>query len=278
MAAAAPVWEVFAQASWSGLVGAFGNDALKGLPFGRLVGAGEGGVEEPDLSASGLDPETALTLAMLSRESASQQQGPPGANVFVFHIPGEWTRDDLALHFGRFGKIISIRVAQDIKTGRNKGYAFVNYFEVQAALAAVNGMDGFQVRLCGGGFSVGATRRPLQEPRRRRSDSFSSGVFREPFARRLSLGSAALCAGERQAAEGAHQKGRGVLRRRRGGLRTGRLSPRIYSQGRREEAQRSTAPLQRLGCCCVRRGLVFPGLGSFALLRSHGRRRLGWRQ
>ncbi|KAL8425145.1 hypothetical protein Efla_006106 [Eimeria flavescens] len=71
--------------------------------------------------------------------------GPPGANVFIFHIPNEWTSGDLLRHFSPFGPLISARIAVDRHTRRNRGFAFVNYQDVNSAIVAVGTMDGFQV-------------------------------------------------------------------------------------------------------------------------------------
>lgn len=69
--------------------------------------------------------------------------GPPGANIFVFHVPNEWSYYDLMQNFGGFGNVVSARVATDRTTGRNRGFAFVSYDSVEAAASAVNNMNGF---------------------------------------------------------------------------------------------------------------------------------------
>ncbi|KAL8273404.1 hypothetical protein Esti_002649 [Eimeria stiedai] len=74
-----------------------------------------------------------------------KSHGPPGANVFIFHIPNEWTSGDLLRHFSPFGPLISARIAVDRHTRRNRGFAFVNYQDVNSAIVAVGTMDGFQV-------------------------------------------------------------------------------------------------------------------------------------
>lgn len=71
--------------------------------------------------------------------------GPPGANVFVFHIPNEWTQNDVAAHFSHFGPVISCYIATDRATGRNKGYGFVSFDNIQSAANAVLGMNGYLV-------------------------------------------------------------------------------------------------------------------------------------
>eukprot|EP01054_Gregarina_sp_Poly1_P000918 Gregarina_sp_Poly_1__917@NODE_1220_length_4741_cov_416_879974_g832_i0_p1_GENE_NODE_1220_length_4741_cov_416_879974_g832_i0NODE_1220_length_4741_cov_416_879974_g832_i0_p1_ORF_typecomplete_len632_score117_98RRM_1/PF00076_22/4_4e15RRM_1/PF00076_22/5_9e17RRM_1/PF00076_22/1_8e19RRM_5/PF13893_6/1_7e06RRM_5/PF13893_6/2_2e05RRM_5/PF13893_6/8e07RRM_7/PF16367_5/0_041RRM_7/PF16367_5/0_00065RRM_7/PF16367_5/2_1e06Nup35_RRM_2/PF14605_6/3_4e02Nup35_RRM_2/PF14605_6/0_0032Nup35_RRM_2/PF14605_6/0_003RRM_8/PF11835 len=69
--------------------------------------------------------------------------GPPGANIFVFHVPNDWTQQDLITNFSHFGPILSARIATDKTTGRNKGYAFVSYANIQSAAQAVQQMNGF---------------------------------------------------------------------------------------------------------------------------------------
>lgn len=71
--------------------------------------------------------------------------GPPGANVFVFHIPNEWTQNEVIQNFSPFGRVISCYIATDRTTGRNKGYGFVSFDSIEAAANAVLGMNGFLV-------------------------------------------------------------------------------------------------------------------------------------
>ncbi|PFH34536.1 putative RNA binding protein [Besnoitia besnoiti] len=75
----------------------------------------------------------------------SQAHGPPGANVFIFHIPNEWTERDLLMHFSVYGPVVSARIASDRLSGRNRGFGFVSFAHGQAAAAAVTAMNGFQV-------------------------------------------------------------------------------------------------------------------------------------
>ncbi|ORM41161.1 Flowering time control protein FCA [Babesia sp. Xinjiang] len=71
--------------------------------------------------------------------------GPPGANLFIFHIPNEWTQFDLVRTFSQFGKILSSRIAADKSTGRHKGYAFVSYDSPESAAQAIQHLNGFTV-------------------------------------------------------------------------------------------------------------------------------------
>ncbi|PFH34442.1 RNA recognition motif-containing protein [Besnoitia besnoiti] len=72
----------------------------------------------------------------------SEAAGPPGANVFVFHIPNEWTKTDLIQTFSSFGSIVSCHIPVDKLSHRNRGYAFVSYDNIQSAANAVNHMNG----------------------------------------------------------------------------------------------------------------------------------------
>lgn len=71
------------------------------------------------------------------------QFGPPGANLFIFHIPYDWYYADLVKTFSQFGTIVSARIATDKGTGRNRGFAFVSYSTVESAVKAITCMNGF---------------------------------------------------------------------------------------------------------------------------------------
>eukprot|EP00744_Colponema_vietnamica_P001455 GILI01002410.1.p1 GENE.GILI01002410.1~~GILI01002410.1.p1 ORF type:complete len:410 (-),score=160.13 GILI01002410.1:601-1830(-) len=73
------------------------------------------------------------------------RQGPVGANLFIFHVPSEWSENDLLTHFHTFGPIVSARIMVDKESGRSKGFAFVSYETPAAANAAIQAMNGFSV-------------------------------------------------------------------------------------------------------------------------------------
>ncbi|GBE62254.1 RNA-binding protein [Babesia ovata] len=70
--------------------------------------------------------------------------GPPGSNLFVFHLPAEWDDADFILHFQQFGTVLSARVQRD-SAGRNKGFGFISYDNPLSALNAIKSMNGFNV-------------------------------------------------------------------------------------------------------------------------------------
>ena len=72
-------------------------------------------------------------------------EGPPGANLFIYHLPRDLTDADLATLFAPFGAVISAKVYVDKKTSESKGFGFVSYDMTHAAEAAIEAMNGFQV-------------------------------------------------------------------------------------------------------------------------------------
>jgi len=72
-------------------------------------------------------------------------RGPPGCNVFIFHLPNDWSDQELNEHFSQFGNLVSTRVMIDKQTGRNKGYGFVSYDNAASAMRAVAEMNGYSV-------------------------------------------------------------------------------------------------------------------------------------
>jgi len=73
------------------------------------------------------------------------KEGPPGANLFIYHLPHDLTDADLATAFAPFGNVISAKVYVDKFTGESKGFGFVSYDSVTSADAAIEQMNGFQI-------------------------------------------------------------------------------------------------------------------------------------
>ncbi|KAK9757246.1 hypothetical protein RND81_01G151300 [Saponaria officinalis] len=77
--------------------------------------------------------------------SASQIEGPPGSNLFIYHIPQEYGDPELANAFQPFGKVLSAKVFVDKATGLSKCFGFVSYDSPAAAQTAITMMNGFQL-------------------------------------------------------------------------------------------------------------------------------------
>ena len=73
------------------------------------------------------------------------REGPPGANLFVYHLPQSLVDADLETLFSPFGAILSAKVFIDKVSGESKGFGFVSFATCQSAEAAIVSMSGFQI-------------------------------------------------------------------------------------------------------------------------------------
>lgn len=100
-------------------------------------------------SSEGYDGPTGNTLQQQMRDaynsSPRPREGPAGANLFIYHLPHDLTDADLATAFNPFGQVISAKVYVDKYTRESKGFGFVSYDSRQAAEAAIEQMNGFQI-------------------------------------------------------------------------------------------------------------------------------------
>ncbi|CAG9477660.1 CUGBP Elav-like family member 1, putative [Plasmodium vivax] len=87
--------------------------------------------------------ETLFMGSTPNMHNLSDSSGPPGANLFIFHVPNEWHQTDLIQAFSPFGELLSARIATEKSTGRNRGFAFVSYESIESAAAAISQMNGF---------------------------------------------------------------------------------------------------------------------------------------
>lgn len=78
-------------------------------------------------------------------QTTESGQGPPGCNLFVFHIPNDMTNQDLFNYFAPYGNVISARIMVEKETGRSRGFGFVSYDNAPSADQAIKAMNGFQV-------------------------------------------------------------------------------------------------------------------------------------
>eukprot|EP00475_Leptophrys_vorax_P007097 TRINITY_DN14485_c2_g3_i1.p2 TRINITY_DN14485_c2_g3~~TRINITY_DN14485_c2_g3_i1.p2 ORF type:complete len:196 (+),score=11.75 TRINITY_DN14485_c2_g3_i1:52-588(+) len=120
---------------------AAGMPGVGGMPGAAGMGAAAAGTYYlPSVAAP-----SAAAVASVVKQALSQKEGPPGANLFIYNIPGEWQDHDLATAFSEFGNVLSARVFVDKNTGRSKCFGFVSYDAPEAAQAAIAVMDGFVV-------------------------------------------------------------------------------------------------------------------------------------
>lgn len=107
-----------------------------------------GGVQAPGVATgvSSSASSAAGPLAIAAAAANAGSVGPMGANIFVFHIPINWTDEDFNAHFSPFGQIVSAKIHVDPVTKASKGFGFVSYATPQAATMAIKGMNGFDTK------------------------------------------------------------------------------------------------------------------------------------
>lgn len=79
-----------------------------------------------------------------NKQFVKPNQGPPGCNLFIFHLPNEWTESELISHFSPFGNVVSARIMTEKETKRSRGFGFVSYDNPQSAFTAMKQMNGYQ--------------------------------------------------------------------------------------------------------------------------------------
>ena len=62
--------------------------------------------------------------------------------LYVGNISYSMKEDDLKNAFGQYGEVVSVKIIIDKRTGKSKGYGFVEMGSDAAADEALNGMNG----------------------------------------------------------------------------------------------------------------------------------------
>ena len=72
---------------------------------------------------------SALSALKISKtaQKSTEAQGPVNSNLFIFHIPNNFSNRELHDLFDPFGEIVSVRIMINNASGRSRGFGFVSF-------------------------------------------------------------------------------------------------------------------------------------------------------
>ncbi|KAI7838449.1 hypothetical protein COHA_007712 [Chlorella ohadii] len=76
--------------------------------------------------------------------STSQQQQASKV-VYLGHLPHGFYEKQLKEYFSQFGKVTKVRLSRNKKSGKSKGYAFLEFSSAEVAKIASAAMDGYML-------------------------------------------------------------------------------------------------------------------------------------
>uniref|UniRef100_A0A915E1R0 Protein alan shepard n=1 Tax=Ditylenchus dipsaci TaxID=166011 RepID=A0A915E1R0_9BILA len=90
-------------------------------------------------------PSSSNSTAKITEAGNGQFKGPEGSNLFIYHLPQDFTDNELHALFSHFGKVLSAKVFIDKQTNLSKCFGFVSYENGVSAQNAISAMNGFTI-------------------------------------------------------------------------------------------------------------------------------------
>lgn len=82
-----------------------------------------------------------------NKSTAIANLSTPGV-IYLGHIPHGFYESEMRSYFSQFGQVSRLRLSRSKKTGRSRGYAFIEFADKDVAMTAANAMDGYLMHGC----------------------------------------------------------------------------------------------------------------------------------
>lgn len=83
-------------------------------------------------------------LKVQPKQLGAHSHPKPDCTVFIFHLPNDWTDNELRQIFSHSGRVVTATVQRDSR-GRSRGFGFVTFDKAHSARDAVADLNGFSI-------------------------------------------------------------------------------------------------------------------------------------
>ena len=78
-----------------------------------------------------------------STTKSEEQSNQPSSVIYLGHLPTAFEERELLIFLNQFGPVTKCRVSRSTKTGRSRGYAFVQFDDAEVANIVAEAMNGY---------------------------------------------------------------------------------------------------------------------------------------
>lgn len=79
----------------------------------------------------------------VEEDEESAGGGKKGTVIYIGHIPHGFFEEEMRDYFGQYGEVKHVKVSRSKKTGRSKGYGFVEFASGEVAEVVAESMNGY---------------------------------------------------------------------------------------------------------------------------------------